>query len=151
MKRTTIIYIFIGMLIVVAAIFIASVFFMPKEPVKTDQLFEGRDFRRAPFELVDAYNICQYNTKKANQNRLLTSEMDELSTSYDPIKKIYLVVLNANIGSYDEVEEAQIYCTIDARSYELAYYKEVYKEKRSLIARGISFVTSFWQDEKEKK
>ena len=144
MKRISVFHIVSGMAALVIALLATKSLIFSSEPVKAEAIFEGRDFIRVPFALVDAFQVCHYNAKKENSNRLLRSHMDELSTTYNRLEKNYLIVINADIGSINEYSEAKIYCSINASNYEVAYYKEVFDEKRTLLNRGLGLLTSFF-------
>lgn len=103
-------------------------------------VFAQRDFRYQPFDMIDAYNVCELEAKAKLGDSLLRSHMLPLSTHYDEISGTYLMVLNADVGSISLWSEATIYCSIDPAAEEISYYKEVYQQRPSLMSRTVNFL-----------
>ena len=118
-----------------------SLFVVNSLPEPRQDIFAGRDFKRSPFVLSDAYDICIEGIKSEHQTGLLTSYMDEFSTRYDERQKSFLVVVDINVGDGTKATPGKVYCTINPRTYQMTYYKEVVEGQGSLLSRTISFLS----------
>jgi hypothetical protein len=101
-------------------------------------VFEGRDFTYRPFSLMDAYDACVLETKARLGDSLLRQTMLPLSTRFDEKDKIFMVVLDADIGTVKEWTTAHVYCSIDPKKQRISYYKEVYDGQPNFLSRTMS-------------
>ena len=100
----------------------------------------NRDYYRSPLNMSDAYQYCVLEAEKQLGAAILRYSMDEISSHYKEDKKLFFIVLKADVGSIDDYREASIYCNVDPRQYKVSYYKEVYPgEDRSILSRTIEF------------
>jgi len=132
------------LLVILLTIF--SIFVANSLPEPRQDIFAGRDFKRSPFELTDAYDVCLEGVHAEHGSHLLSSYMDDLSTRYNEREKAYLVVVDINIGDGELSNAAKVYCSINPRTYQLTYYKEVHEGQRSLLSRTISFLSQALSD-----
>lgn len=102
-------------------------------------LFKDRDFRRLPFELADAHDICHYNARTELGKTLLRSHLDNLSTHYDVESSIYSVVVKADVGMANKYRSVAIHCKIDASQHSLLSYREAYNTHRGILLSSIKF------------
>lgn len=102
-------------------------------------LFTGRNFTLQPFTLMDANDLCELETREKLGESLLRYHMNPLSTRYEERKDRYFVVLNADIGTVTQWEEALIYCDVNPSAHKVAYYKEHYGTGDSFLSstRGL--------------
>lgn len=107
-----------------------------------EEVFKGRDFSLTPFSLMDAYDACVLEAQAKYGANMLRNHMLPLSTRYDEKTHEYLVVLNADIGSQDDWNEATIYCSIDPVKEQISYYKEVHTGERSIVAKTMDMLSN---------
>lgn len=107
-----------------------------------DKVFEGRDFSKTPFGLMDAYDACQLEARSKLGDHLLRSHMMPMSTRYDANKRQYLVVISVDVGTAEEWNPATIYCNIDPAAEEISYYKEVREGEESILTKTMNFLSS---------
>lgn len=107
-----------------------------------DQVFQGRDFSRTPFTLMDAYDACVLEAKSKYGSNLLRNHMLPLSTRFDAGKQEYLVVLSADIGTVQEWSEATIYCSIDPVAEKISYYKDVHDGGQSIVSKTMDMLSN---------
>ena len=127
-------------LLVVLLVFF-SLFVVNSLPEPRHDIFAGRDFKRSPFELTDAYDICYESIKLEHPRGLLTSYMDDLSTYYDERIKAYLIVVDINVGDGSKSVAGKVYCTINPVNYQVTYYKEVIEGQGSVFSRTIGVLS----------
>ena len=131
-----------GVLLVAVTVAATLYFAGEKQQTKTSHvLFHDRDFRRAPFDLMDARDVCLYQTKSNFGRGLLSSHLNNRSTYYDQMKKIYIVVMDIEVGGADARESAVVYCNVDPREHLIVYYKELFPHRGSILTRTIDFLT----------
>lgn len=106
-----------------------------------DLVFEGRNFSRTPFSLMDAYDACVLESQARLGDSLLRHTMLPLSTRFEEKDKIYMVVLDVDIGTVKEWVTAHVYCSVDPSKEQISYYKEVYDGQPSLLSRTMSALT----------
>lgn len=125
----------LGFLVVAVASYIA----LNMNPTGADTpvlLFEGRNFTLQPFDLMDAHDVCELESKEKLGESLLRYTMNPLSTRYQEKKKNYFVVLNADIGRIDLWEEVMIFCDVDPKSHSVSHLKVVYDSDTSIFSRA---------------
>lgn len=105
---------------------------------------QGRDFLAQPFDLMDAYALCVNQASIKHGSYLLRERMLPLSTRFEEREGIYLVVLSADVGRFDDWAEATILCSIDPEAHRLSYYKEVYAGEQSILAKTMSALGSMF-------
>ncbi|MFA7555394.1 MAG: hypothetical protein WCY88_14195 [Spongiibacteraceae bacterium] len=103
-------------------------------------LFDGRDFVRTPFGLMDAYDACVDKAKSSLGDSLLRNTMLPLSTRYEVRDKAYVVALDVDVGTIRNWDNAMIFCSVNPVMQRVTYYKEHYDTESSLLTRSISFI-----------
>ncbi|HEY7771679.1 MAG TPA: hypothetical protein VIC26_00750 [Marinagarivorans sp.] len=101
----------------------------------------SRDYRQTPFDILDAQQICQFQTQETHGKRLLMSYLDTHSSRFEPRLGIYKIFLVAHIGNRNEYDEATIHCHINPSKHLINHYKTVFPEKSSIMSRAIRFFT----------
>lgn len=99
----------------------------------------SRNYSQTPFDVLDAHQICQYQSRETHGNRLLMSYVDLHSSRFEPDTGVYKIFLNAHIGVRDEYDEAIIHCHINPEAHLISHYKTVIPSKASLMSRALSF------------
>lgn len=99
---------------------------------------KNRDFIAQPFDLMDAYDVCVSQAKSKHGAGLLRERMLPLSTRFEEREGIYLMVLSADVGSFDDWSEVTILCSVDPGAHRVSYYKEVYKGEQSVLSKTMS-------------
>lgn len=98
-----------------------------------------RNYQQTPFDVLDAQQICQHQTKETHGSRLVMSYLDTHSSRYEETTGMYKIFLKAHIGDLSHHEEATIHCHIDPDEHLISYYKTVFSTKSSLMNRALSF------------
>ena len=146
LTRTTQIYVIIIAVLSIAALLV-TVYFTTTTPVAGGRsVFEERNFSHTPFNLMDAHDACLLETQKQLGAGFLRAYMMPLSTRYEEEEGVYLVVLNADVGTMFEWEAATIYCTVDPKANEISYYKEVWKTDSGepSMSNSVESIISHW-------
>lgn len=99
----------------------------------------SRNYSQTPFDVLDAHQICQHQSRETHGDRLLMSYVDLHSSRYEQATGTYKIFLNAHIGDRDNYDEAIIHCHIDPKAHLISHYKTVYPTKASLMSRALSF------------
>lgn len=99
----------------------------------------SRNYAQTPFDVLDAHQICQHQTKETHGDRLLMSYVDLHSSRFEQNTGEYKIFLNAHIGGRDQYDEAIIHCHIDPNAHLISHYKTVFPTKASLMSRALSF------------
>lgn len=107
-----------------------------------EQVFDGRDFSKTPFGLMDAYDACLLESQAKFGSALLRSHMLPLSTRFNESSQEYLVVLSADVGEVNDWSVATIYCSIDPVAEEISYYKEVHDGHQSILSKTMNMLSS---------
>lgn len=106
--------------------------------VDTNDPLRNRDFIAQPFDLMDAYAICVSQARSKHGINLLRKRMLPLSTRFEEREGIYLMVLSADVGSFDDWNEVTILCSVDPNAHQVSYYKEVYDGEQSVLSKTMS-------------
>jgi|GEM_PF-1155743 len=111
-------------------------------------LFADRNFNQAPFDANDASRACEAESKRKFGDTLLRSNVNWHSTRFDEQRKLWLVVLDSDVGNLEQFDNASIYCYINPRTYEVSYFKAYDSESRVLGEKvGFDFedIVSFFK------
>jgi hypothetical protein len=100
-----------------------------------------RDYAQTPFDVLDAQQICQFQTQEVHGNRLIMSYLDTHSSRFESSLGIYKIFLVAHVGTRSDYEEANIHCYIDPNQHLISHYKTIYPEKSSIMSRALKFFT----------
>jgi len=108
------------------------------------QLFSGimpgdnvRDYRKVPFNSLDAVFNCEEETADKFSKDFLRSTVDWHSTRFQESRKVFIVVLDAHIGTRKHFEAAKVYCYINPKSYRVTYFKAYDSENKAMLSNGI--------------
>jgi len=108
------------------------------------QLFSGimpgenvRDYQKVPFNSLDAVDNCEEETAEKFSKDFLRSTVDWHSTRFQESRKVFIVVLDAHIGSRKNFEAAKVYCYINPISYRVTYFKAYDSNNKAMLSNGI--------------
>lgn len=90
---------------------------------------------------MDAYDACLLEAKSKLGAGVLRIEWLPLSTRYNADRNTYKVVLDVDVGTVHEWSDAHIYCDVDPGEQEISYYKEVYQDEPSVLAKTMSILS----------
>ena len=101
----------------------------------------SRDYSQTPFDILDAQQICQFQTQEVHGKHLIMSYLDTHSSRFEATMGIYKIFLVAHLGTRDNYEEANIHCYINPQKHLISHYKTVFPEKSSIMSRALKFFT----------
>lgn len=130
---------------VVIAITVTATILLVREPtpeLNQHALFPDRDFRRSPFDLMDARDMCRYEVKQNFGDGLLSSHLNQLSTYRDHKRNIFVIVLDIEVGSTNARQSGMVYCNIDPVKYSVVYYRELFPNRGSILTRTLDFFSN---------
>lgn len=126
-------------LLAVLVIFLVNYPMMARNVKIEENLFKSRDFKRSPFELVDALDVCRFTAKGELGLELLRTNIDDLSTHLNDKTGIFLVVMKADVGTVKQYKSIGIHCKVSSISHKLVSYREIYGANRASILRSVKF------------
>jgi hypothetical protein len=92
-----------------------------------------------PFDILDAVEECKLETQDRLSDVLVRSRVNWHSTRFQPDRNVFVVALQADIGSLRSFEQANVYCYINPRSQKVSYFNAYDAEGKSYMSRAISF------------
>ncbi len=98
-----------------------------------------RDFSKIPFDSLDATRGCEQEARDKFTGEYLRSTVDWHSTRFQENRDTFIVVLNADIGTLENFEEAKVYCYVNPRTYMVSYFKAYDGNDKPMLSNGISF------------
>lgn len=96
-----------------------------------------RDYKKVPFNSLDAALNCEEETLEKFSGDFLRSTVDWHSTRFQKSRNVFIVVLDAHIGSRRHFEPVKIYCYVNPRSYRVSYFKAYDSNNRPMLSNGI--------------
>jgi len=99
----------------------------------------ARDFAKIPFDSLDATRGCEKETRAKFAGDYLRSTVDWHSTRFQESRAVYIVVLDADIGTREKFEEAKVYCYVNPDTYKVSYFKAYDDDQKPMLSTGISF------------
>lgn len=101
------------------------------------------------FDSLQAVQACEKKSAAKFDGELLGSSVDWRSTRFQPSRNVFIVILKGNVGTYDDFEEANIYCYVNPKSEKVTYFKAYDSENKPMLSNGISMdamLESFGRD-----
>ncbi len=92
-----------------------------------------------PFGVLDAAAECELETQDRLSDVLVRSRVDWHSTRFQPDRNVFVVALQADIGSLHNFEQANVYCYINPRTQQVSYFNAYDEDGKSYMSRAISF------------
>ncbi len=83
----------------------------------------NRDYHLNQFNVNDAISACREEAASKFGSQLQDAVVNDHSTRFDQDRAIYLVVLDALIGSRDKQIKNLIYCHVNPNHYTVDYFK----------------------------
>lgn len=102
----------------------------------------SRDYTQTPFDVLDAQQLCQFQTQEVHGRHLIMSYLDTHSSRFEPATGIYKIFLVAHVGKRNDYEEAKIHCYIDPNKHLISHYKTIFSGKGSIMSRALKFFTN---------
>ena len=99
----------------------------------------SRNYKLAPFDIIDAADACRAQTQQRFGNSLARSYMDEHSTRWDDDAGLYKIFMFAYTGSTNHYKEVAVHCFVDPKKHVLAYYRTIDLNKTSLVSKALKF------------
>ena len=107
--------------------------------VESMNLDLGRDYKRMPFDMIDATFYCQLQTELKFGEDLALSYIDEHSTRVDQRTGVIKIFMIAYVGELDNYEENSVHCFVDPERRMLTHYRTINIENATLMARALRF------------
>jgi len=98
---------------------------------------KARDYQKIPFNSLDAALSCEKETLEKFSSDFLRSTVDWHSTRFQESRNVFIVVLDAHIGTRKNFEAAKVYCYVNPRSYRVSYFKAYDSNNKALLSNGI--------------
>lgn len=97
-----------------------------------------RDFQQVPFDSLDASESCRNESKGQFGQDFLRSTVDWHSTRFQENREVYIVVLDADIGTRENFEQARVYCYVNPKSYIVSYFKAYDSHNDAMLSGGFN-------------
>ncbi|MGH1371866.1 MAG: hypothetical protein ACRBBW_07525 [Cellvibrionaceae bacterium] len=105
---------------------------------------------QVPFDSLDASRVCEVEAKEKFEGRLLHSSVNWHSTRYQESRDVFVVMLDATVGSYTRQESANVYCYVNPRTEDVSYFKAYDSNNQPMLSNAINMeamLKSFSQDD----
>ncbi len=98
----------------------------------------SKAIEQVPFDSLDASKVCEVEAKEKFEGRLLHSSVNWHSTRYQESRNVYVVMLDATVGSYAQQESANVYCYVNPRSKDVSYFKAYDSNNQPMLSNAIN-------------
>ncbi len=93
---------------------------------------------RVPFDSLDASKVCELEAAEKFEGSLLHSSVNWHSTRYQESRDVFVVMLDATVGTYAQQESANIYCYVNPRTEDVSYFKAYDSSNQPMLSNAIN-------------
>lgn len=98
----------------------------------------SQTIEQVPFDSLDASKVCQTEAKEKFEGRLLHSSVNWHSTRFQESRNVFVVMLDANVGTYTQQESANVYCYVNPRTESVSYFKAYDSNNQPMLSNAIN-------------
>ena len=97
-----------------------------------------QSLQQVPFDSLDASKVCAAEAEEKFEGRLLHSSVNWHSTRFQESRNVFVVMLDANVGTYAQQESANIYCYVNPRTEDVSYFKAYDANNQPMLSNAIN-------------